>query len=166
MRAAGAGRAARVRIRMRLRALLRPGREAGGRSPNRAGRRCGCCSPFRRCCAWCAPPGFAVSPPPVDVFSFERYRDGAAAESLSRGCGGRAAEGPAQLGASSGRFAPEPDARFRRKRVSRRPARPPGRNRSPGRVRASCEPILKNAISVRDAGRYYFDVVRDKSLIV
>lgn len=74
MRAAGAGRAARVRIRMRLRALFRPGREAGGRS--RTGR------PE----VWLLFLQFqtvlrlvraarirGVSPPPVDVFGFERY---------------------------------------------------------------------------------------------
>lgn len=62
----------------------------------------------------------------------------------------RAAEGPAQLGASSGAvFAPEPDARFRRResRVAQR-----GRRAGIDLRTESERPvsrILKNAISVR-----------------
>ena len=91
-----------------------------------------------------------VSPPPVDVFGFERYPE-TVRRPVSRGLRRtRAAEVPAQLGASSGAvFAPEPDARFRRResRVAQR-----GRRAGIDLRTESERPvsrILKNAISVR-----------------
>ncbi len=130
VRAAEAGRAARVRFSHAPAGSISPGAGGWRTFPNRAGRRCGCCScNSRRCCAWCArPDSRGVSAAGGRVRFSERYPETVRRlKACVEGCDGRArAEGPAQARRIV-RSPPRSRTRFSPERVSRRPARLPGR---------------------------------------